>query len=108
VLIGDLADRVFVAAVGADSPDKRELGPGVLGGAAVVTDVTAQCAAVGELHHAVAEEEMTLADVHGELGQVLTAMVPVPGADRVVYDSTGTGFQDAAACRVVLDRLESS
>ena len=42
----------FVAAVGADSPDKQELEPRLLAEAMLVVDVLEQCAAIGELHHA--------------------------------------------------------
>jgi alanine dehydrogenase len=44
---------MFIAAVGADSPAKQELGPLILAEAKLVTDLTSQAAEVGELHHAI-------------------------------------------------------
>ncbi|MFN2385235.1 MAG: ornithine cyclodeaminase family protein [Thermoanaerobaculia bacterium] len=42
----------FIAAVGADNPDKQELEPEHLAAGKVVADVRDQCAAMGELHRA--------------------------------------------------------
>lgn len=60
----DLRAGSFVAAVGADSPDKQELHPGVLARNRVVVDVLAQCAEMGDLHHALAAGALTRGDVH--------------------------------------------
>ena len=61
-----------VIALGSDGPDKRELTAGVLSAAdKVVTDLTDQCARLGELHHAIEAGAMSAEDVHAELGQVL-------------------------------------
>ena len=49
-----VAAGTFIAAVGADSEDKRELEPALLAAATIVVDIVAQCAAIGELHHALA------------------------------------------------------
>src|SRR4029077_8186430 len=40
----------FVAAVGADSEDKSEIAPKLMVSSKVVTDVTEQCATIGDLH----------------------------------------------------------
>lgn len=101
---GDVRPGTFVGAVGADSPAKQELHAALVAGSAVVTDVTAQCAAAGELHHALAAGLMALDDVRAELGDVLAGTRPGRlGPDEVVvFDSTGTGFQDAAAAARLL------
>jgi ornithine cyclodeaminase/alanine dehydrogenase-like protein (mu-crystallin family) len=39
----------FIAAVGADHEDKQEIQPELLAAAKVVTDITVQAAAIGEL-----------------------------------------------------------
>jgi alanine dehydrogenase len=44
----------FVAGVGADNEDKQELDPALLANSKLVTDLTDQCAAIGDLHHALA------------------------------------------------------
>ena len=95
-----------MAAVGADSPDKQELDPRLLTDNTVVADIIAQCAAVGELHHAIDAGLMTIADVHAELGQVLTGRKAARrDADEIiVFDTTGTALQDAAAAAAVYER----
>jgi alanine dehydrogenase len=89
----------FVAAVGADSPDKRELDPTILAEAKVVVDILDQSAGVGELHHALAAGLMTVGQVHGELGDVIAGRIPGRTSDVeiTVFDSTGTALQDTAA-----------
>ncbi|HUR59660.1 MAG TPA: ornithine cyclodeaminase family protein [Opitutaceae bacterium] len=96
----------FVAAVGADSPDKQEIEPALLAHSAVVCDLTAQCMDVGDLHHAISEKLMTAADVRAELGQVVAGLRSgrkSPG-EVVVFDSTGTALQDAAAAALVYEQ----
>lgn len=96
----------FVAAVGADSPQKQEIDPRLLAASAVVVDLLDQCAAVGELHHAIAAGVMTVADVRAELGDVVVGRADGRSSDDeiVVFDSTGTALQDAAAAVLVYER----
>jgi alanine dehydrogenase len=102
----DIAPGTFIAAVGADSPDKQELDPAILRDATVVCDLTSQCAGVGELHHAIAAGYMTAHDVHAELGALIVGRVPGRRThdEITVFDSTGTALQDAAAAAVVFER----
>ena len=96
----------FVAAVGADSEHKQELEPSLMAASAVVTDRTAQSAAIGDLHHAIDSGAMTVADVRAELA----AVVADPRRGRrdakevVIYDSTGVAFQDVVASALVYER----
>ncbi len=96
----------FVAAVGADSPDKQEIEPELLAQSAVVCDLTAQCAAVGDLHHAIAAGLMTAGDVRAELGAVVAGLQPGRRSPEeiVVFDSTGTALQDVAAAALVYEQ----
>lgn len=89
----------FVAAVGADSEGKQEIEPELLAGARVVTDLTAQAATIGDLHHAIAAGLMRKEDVHAELGEVVAGLKPgrMRHDEIFVFDSTGTGLQDVAA-----------
>ena len=95
----------FVAAVGADSEHKQELEPSLMAASAVVTDSTAQCAAIGDLHHAIESGAMTIEDVRAELA----AVVADPRRGRrdaqevVIYDSTGVAFQDVVASALVYE-----
>ncbi|MBM3565232.1 MAG: ornithine cyclodeaminase family protein [Alphaproteobacteria bacterium] len=96
----------FVAAVGADSEGKQEIAPTLMASAKVVCDVRAQCAEIGDLHHAVAAGAMTVNDVHADLAEILTGCRP--GRENVeeitVFDSTGTALQDVAAAALVHGR----
>lgn len=95
----DLRPGTFVAAVGADNPEKSEIKPELLARAKVVADVLAQCAVMGDLHHAVAAGIMTAADAHAELGELVVGRkVGRTSADEItLFDSTGVGIQDVAA-----------
>ncbi|MBM3732610.1 MAG: ornithine cyclodeaminase family protein [Acidimicrobiia bacterium] len=100
----------FVAAVGADSEDKQEIAPDLMASAKVVCNVRAQCAAIGDLHHAVAAGVMKIDDVHAELADVLTGRRPGrESADEItLFDSTGTALQDVAAAALVHARAAAA
>lgn len=97
---------MFVAAVGADNPDKHEIDPEVLAASLVVVDDLEQCATMGDLHHALVAGVVDRSHVAGTLSDVLAD----PGsfawkADRsVVFDSTGIPLEDVAAAARVLER----
>jgi alanine dehydrogenase len=93
----------FIAAVGADSPDKSELRPELFRGATVVVDVLSQALTMGDLRHAVAAGAIGAAEVHGELGEVVAGRKAGRTGDEeiAIFDSTGVGIQDvASAARV--------
>jgi alanine dehydrogenase len=96
---GDVRAGTFIAAVGADNPDKSEVHPDLMARATVVTDILAQCATMGDLHHAIAAGRMTLEAVHAELGDLVAGRrVGRSRADEItIFDSSGTGIQDVAA-----------
>ncbi|MCX6561026.1 MAG: ornithine cyclodeaminase family protein [Candidatus Aminicenantes bacterium] len=89
----------FIAAVGADSPDKRELDPALLADASVFVDILDQSAHVGELHHALDAGLLTIDNVRGELGDLIAGRIPGRTSDEeiTIFDSTGTALQDTAA-----------
>lgn len=101
-----LRPGTFVAAVGADSPEKQELDPAILAAATVVVDVLEQCAAIGELHHALEAGLMGRDGVHAQLGEVVAGVKPGRRSDAeiVVFDSTGTALQDVAAAALVYEK----
>jgi len=106
----DVRPGTFIAAVGADSPDKQELDPAILASAKVVVDVLEQCAAIGELHHALDARLIQRADVHAELAEVVSGSKPGRTSDQevVVFDSTGTALQDVAAAAAVYEKAVRS
>jgi alanine dehydrogenase len=71
-----------------------------------VVDVLEQCAAIGELHHAIEEGLMTRDGVHAELGEIVAGKRPGRESEEevIVFDSTGTALQDAAAAAVVYEK----
>jgi alanine dehydrogenase len=102
----DVAPGCFIAAVGADHSDKQELTPALLARARVVTDLTVQAAAIGDLHHAVAAGAMRTDEVVAELAAVVCGRAAVrrDDADIVVFDSTGVAVTDLAAASMLYER----
>jgi alanine dehydrogenase len=101
-----VASGTFVAAVGADSPDKSEIDPGLFREALVVVDVLEQCQAMGDLHHALRAKVIDLQDVHAELGELVAGTKPGrTSAEQVtLFDSTGTAIQDVACAALIYER----
>ena len=102
----EIRPGTFVAAVGADNPDKSEIEPALMAAATVVVDILDQCAVSGDLHHAIEACIMTRADVHAELADLVTGRKP--GRQRrdeiTLFDSCGTALQDVAAARLAYER----
>ncbi len=100
---GFVRPGTFVAAVGADSPDKSEIEPVLMRRSMVVADRLDQCAAMGDLRHAIAAGAMARADVHAELAELVTgAKKGRTGPGQVtLFDSTGIALQDVAAAAFV-------
>src|SRR5262249_3660897 len=101
----DVAPGTFIAAVGADDERKQELDPRLFAGHKIVVDLLEQCAAIGDLHHALDQGMITRADVHAELGDVVTGKKPGRAShdEIIIFDSTGTALQDAAAAALVYE-----
>jgi alanine dehydrogenase len=99
----DIPAGMFIAAVGADSPDKQELDPHLLALASVYGDLLEQCAEVGEFHHALDSGLVKREDFRGELSALIAGVVR--GRTRpdevTIFDSTGTALQDVAAAVAV-------
>ncbi|HET9231435.1 MAG TPA: ornithine cyclodeaminase family protein, partial [Vitreimonas sp.] len=102
----DVSPGAFIAAVGADNPEKSEIAPALMAKAAVVADVLAQCLVMGDLHHAVKAGAMTADQVRAELGEIIVGAKSGRAHDDeiVIFDSTGTAIQDVASAAVVYER----
>jgi alanine dehydrogenase len=102
----DLSPGAFVAAVGADNEHKQEIDAALLQRAAVVVDDTEQCAAIGDLHHAIDAGLVTRSDVRATLGDVVAGVKPgrLHEDEVVVFDSTGIAIEDVAAATIVFER----
>jgi alanine dehydrogenase len=101
-----LRPGLFLAAVGADNPEKQELTPRLLAATRVVADIVEQAATMGDLHHAIDSGAMRREDVHGALADVICGRVPGRTSDDeiFVFDSTGTALQDVAVATIAVQR----
>jgi ornithine cyclodeaminase/alanine dehydrogenase-like protein (mu-crystallin family) len=101
-----VAAGAFIAAVGADSPEKSELAPELLAASTIVVDSLAQCAVMGDLHHALEAGAVTLADVHAELGEIVAGRKfgRTRPDEIIVFDSTGFAVEDAASAAWAYER----
>jgi alanine dehydrogenase len=90
---------LFLAAVGADSADKQEIEPAILGSARIVVDSREQCATIGELHHALEAGSVRSPAEAAELAEVVSGDAPFRRSreEVVVFDSTGIALEDVAA-----------
>jgi ornithine cyclodeaminase/alanine dehydrogenase-like protein (mu-crystallin family) len=95
----------FVAGVGADNPSKQELEPALLAHAKLVVDDAAQCATMGDFHHAI-EAGLLSSQQCTELGEIVAGVKPSRGSDDevTVFDSTGIALEDVAAATIVYQR----
>jgi ornithine cyclodeaminase/alanine dehydrogenase-like protein (mu-crystallin family) len=89
----------FVAAVGADSPQKSELDGRLLADAKLVVDSLEQCAVMGDLHHAVDAGLIDRGHVYAELGDLVAGLKPgrTTAEEVTVFDSTGLAIEDVGA-----------
>jgi alanine dehydrogenase len=106
LLPGHVGPGAFVAAVGADSPEKSEVHPDLMAKARVVVDVLEQCVEMGDLRHATGAGALRAEDVHAGLGALVAGEASGrTGADQIfVFDSTGTALQDVAAAAAIYER----
>lgn len=95
---GSLGAGTLVLAMGADTRGKRELGDGVLAGAAVVADVAADAFTVGECAYLPEGADRSRC---AELGELVAARRSLPAGERIVFDSVGSAVVDAAATGLV-------
>jgi ornithine cyclodeaminase/alanine dehydrogenase-like protein (mu-crystallin family) len=102
----DVRPGAFIAAVGADNPDKREIQPALMAAGKVVVDDLEQCARIGDLRHALEARAMENLRLHGDLGSVVAGRVPGRTSDQdiMIFDSTGIALEDAAASILVYER----
>jgi len=88
--LAHLQPGTLVNAVGADGPGKRELDADILRGASLLlVDSFAQCARLGELQHALDQQERAI-----EIGAYVDRPDRPPSGDLVVCDFTGLGVED--------------
>lgn len=104
----DAKPGLFIAAVGADNPHKQEIHSDLMARCKIVCDVVAQCALMGDLHHALDAQVVTMADVYAELGEIVAGHKPGRESEEetILFDSTGMALQDVAAAATLFERAE--
>ncbi len=104
----DVRPGTFIAAVGADNPQKQELHPFLMARGKIVADILEQCAVMGDLHHALEAGVVARADVHAELGEVVAGRKPGRESKEeiMIFDSTGMALQDVAAAAILYEKAE--
>ena len=92
----------FVAAMGADNPEKHEIAPALMRRARVLVDDFEACASGGDLSHALRAGIMSKDKVHADLANLAAGRKPgrLREDELVIFDSTGSGVQDVAAAWV--------
>jgi alanine dehydrogenase len=102
----DVRPGTFVAAVGADSPDKQEIEPELIAQNKVIADITAQCVEVGDIHHAVEQCLMAEKDVYGDIGEVISGKKSgrQNPDEIIIFDATGSALQDVACAAYVYEK----
>jgi ornithine cyclodeaminase/alanine dehydrogenase-like protein (mu-crystallin family) len=100
-ILGDDLDLsgCFIAAVGADNPEKQEIAPALVRQARLLVDDVEACAAGGDLHHALREGAIAKEQVHADLAELAAGRKRgrSSAGELVVFDSSGSGVQDVAA-----------
>ena len=104
----DVSPGTFIAAVGADNPQKQELHPSLMAASKVVCDILEQCAVMGDLHHALESGLVTRANVHAELGEVVAGKKPGRESQEeiTIFDSTGMALQDVGAAAFLYEKAQ--
>jgi alanine dehydrogenase len=102
----DVCPGIFIAAVGADNPQKQEIHPTLMARSKVVCDVIEQCVVMGDLHHALDAGTMRTESVHAELGEIVAGRKPgrETAEEVIVFDSTGMALQDVATAAAVYEK----
>ncbi len=101
---------LFIAAVGADSPDKQEIDPHLIANSKVVVDILGQCAEVGELHHAIDLGLMEKETSYSEIGEIIIGKKQgrISDEEIIIYDATGTAIQDIAPAVYIYNKSEKT
>lgn len=105
----DIRPGTFVAAVGADNPEKQEIQPSLLAHSKVVVDHMEQCATIGDLHHALVEGVMVRKAVHAELWEIVAGRKPgrLSPQEITIFDSTGVALEDVAVAARAFERANA-
>ena len=100
-----------ITALGSDSPGKQELdAPCLTRADLLVVDRLTQCAAFGEVRHALEDGDLQPDLVHAELGEIVAGLKPGRTSETqiTIADLTGVGFQDTAIASKAMELIGRS
>ena len=63
---------------------------------------------IGDLHHALQQGVLSKADIHAELGTIVTGRKEgrTSAEEIIILDTTGTALQDVAAAATIYERAK--
>ena len=98
-----ILEGTHINAIGADAPGKEELDPLILKRAKVIVDDIQQASHSGEVNVPISKGLLSVNDIFGELGEVITGKkkARTNDSDITVFDSTGLAIQDVATADMV-------
>lgn len=97
----------FIAAVGADNPDKQEIDPKVFAEARIIVDDLKQASVYGDLAQALRDGIVAVDDVGATLADLAAGTKPGRTChdEIVIFDSTGVGVQDVAVAAAAYEAM---
>jgi len=99
----------FIAAVGADNPQKCEISPALMARSRIIVDDINQCMTGGDVAHALKAGAVKAGQICDLAGLAGGQMQGRRSADElVIFDSTGSGVQDVAAAWLAFDLASKS
>ncbi len=95
-----------ISAMGSDGPGKQELDAYLLADALLFVDSVEQCRCAGELQHALSEGLLSVDDIAGTIGGLISGSLVGRTTDSEIsiFDSTGTAAQDVGIAGLVYER----
>ena len=95
-----------INAIGADAPGKQELESSLLPGTRIVVDDLEQAGHSGEINLPLARGEISIANIHGTLGEIVVGAAVGRENDQeiTIFDSTGLAIQDLICAKHVYEK----
>ena len=96
--------------IGADMEGKEEIDPKLFCTAKVYADDISQCMRVGEMELPIKQRIINKSDLVGEIGQVLTGLVPgrTSNDEITIFDATGLALLDLVTGKKAIDAAKKS
>lgn len=105
-----LMPGTHLSTMGADMEGKQEIEATIFADALIYTDDLSHSSQVGEMETALKQGIITVADVSGEIGDLILHKVPgrQNAQEITIFDATGMALMDVATAKVALDTATNS